>query len=74
MFAITGLAARFSGLAQDKKETLLIISLSLMFCAGLMAVSFWAIQQNFDPWWWGANIWLMGLVLFALKQKIAAKA
>lgn len=73
LFAITGLTARFSGIAKGKKEMLSIISLSLMFCAGLMAISFWVIQQSFDPWWWGANIWLMGLSLFALKQKFAAK-
>lgn len=36
-----------------------IISLSLTVCAGLMAVSFWAIRGDFDPVWWGFNLYLI---------------
>jgi hypothetical protein len=31
----------------------------LMLCAGLMAVSYWTITGDFDPTWWGMNIWLI---------------
>jgi hypothetical protein len=34
------------------------ISLSLTFCAGFMALSFWAIRCEFDPIWWGVNLFL----------------
>jgi hypothetical protein len=33
-------------------------SLALTFCAGFMAVSFWAIRLDFDPSWWAANLFL----------------
>ena len=33
-------------------------SLALTFCAGFMAISFWAIRLDFDPGWWGANLFL----------------
>ena len=31
-------------------------SLALTFCAGLMAISFWAIRLEFDLLWWGFNL------------------
>jgi Family of unknown function (DUF5360) len=36
-----------------------LISLSLTVCAGLMAISFWAIRGEFDPVWWSFNLYLM---------------
>jgi hypothetical protein len=33
-------------------------SLALTFCAGFMAISFWAIRLDFDPSWWAANLFL----------------
>lgn len=38
---------------------LAIVSLSLTFCAGLMAVAFWAIRRDFDPVWWAMNVFLL---------------
>ena len=61
LFSILGLLGRFTSLPQRKKELLTTTSLSLMFCAGLMAISFWAIRGNYDPIWWSINLWLMGL-------------
>ena len=55
LFAIVGLLGRFSTLQPKKKETLSVVSLSLMFCAGLMAVSFWAIRGSYDLFWWGVE-------------------
>jgi hypothetical protein len=36
-----------------------IFSLALTFCAGLMAISFWAIRGDFDVTWWTVNLALM---------------
>ena len=36
-----------------------IFSLALTFCAGLMAISFWAIRGDFDITWWVINLALM---------------
>ena len=36
-----------------------IVSLSLTFCAGLMAIAFWALQGEFDPAWWMPNLALV---------------
>ena len=37
----------------------LVMSLTLMFCAGLQAIAFWAIRGDFDLSWWGMNLLLM---------------
>ena len=47
-------------------KTLAIVSLSLTVCAGLMAISFWAIRGDFDPAWWSVNLALMIWPLFYL--------
>ena len=39
-------------------RVLLPISLVLTWCAGVMAISFWAIRGDFDPLWWGLNLFL----------------
>ena len=51
-------------------QGLAIVSLSLTFCAGLMAISFWAIRGDFDPTWWGVNLALMIWPLFYLRGLI----
>jgi hypothetical protein len=43
-----------------------IISLVLTFCSGLQAISFWAMRLDFDPLWWGANLYLLIYPLFFL--------
>jgi len=60
-FAIIGLTARFGVKAARVRFKLEVIAGVLMFCAGLMAVSFWTITGDFDPTWWGMNIWLIVL-------------
>jgi len=69
LFAVTGLVSRFVSMSAQKARTLSVVSLSLMFCAGLMAISFWMIQQTFDPFWWGVNLWLIILSGFVLIGK-----
>ncbi|MBV7337455.1 YvaD family protein [Chloroflexi bacterium TSY] len=59
LFALTGLVARYVSMSIQRQQLLSAVSLSLMFCAGLMAISFWLLQQSFDPIWWGVNLWLM---------------
>ena len=66
LFAILGLTGRFAPLTPPKKTMISTIALTLMFCAGLMAISFWAIRGTFDPFWWGINIWLMILPIWFL--------
>jgi len=67
-FAVTGLYGRY-GKVLDSRQTLLsTFSLSLMFCAGLMAISFWAIVGSFDPFWWGINLWLMLLASWVMSR------
>jgi hypothetical protein len=63
LFAGTGLVARYSARAP---KHLADISLTLMFCAGLMALSFWTIRREFDAFWWAANAWLVGMATFGL--------
>lgn len=58
-FAVTGLSARFGSVSGPLKFKLEIVSALLMFCAGLMAVSFWTLTGDFDATWWGMNVWLM---------------
>jgi hypothetical protein len=38
---------------------LCVVSLTLTFCSGLQAVAFWAMRADYDPIWWGANLFLM---------------
>ena len=73
LFASTGLAARYIQLNSQFAEKLSIVSLSLMFCAGLMAISFWAIEQFYDPYWWGLNLWLMLLPVYVFRSYWYAK-
>jgi len=60
-FALIGLAARFGVQAGHFRFKLEVIACVLMICAGLMAISYWTIIGDFDPTWWGMNIWLIVL-------------
>ena len=44
------------------------ISLTMTFCAGLMAISFWALRLDYDPSWWVPNIYLMVWSIFAARK------
>ncbi|MEU8896149.1 DUF5360 family protein [Nocardia sp. NPDC048505] len=39
----------------------LTVGLTLTFCAGFMAISFWAYYGDFDPIWWSSNAVLMAV-------------
>ena len=70
-FALSGLVALLYPLSQKTKETLITISLTLMFCAGVMALSFWIILEDFNLFWWGVNLWLMALPIAVIVQSRA---
>jgi len=40
-------------------QPLALISLTLTMCSGLQAVAFWALRGDFDPMWWGPNLFLL---------------
>jgi hypothetical protein len=38
---------------------LMTVSLTLTFCAGLMAIGYWTLRAQFDLSWWAPNLLLM---------------
>ena len=72
LFATLGLWGRFGSLDPRRRSMVSMIALTLMFCAGTMAISFWAINLQFDPAWWGANLWLMLLSGLELRRRLVA--
>lgn len=52
------LAVRRHARGDPSWRPLAAFSLALTFCAGFMAISFWAIRLDFDPSWWAANLFL----------------
>lgn len=60
LFSVTGLAAlRMEARGDPNWKLMATISLTLTVCAGLMAISYWLIVQDFDPSWWIPNLFLM---------------
>lgn len=73
LFASVGLFSRFGKISNYHKQMLSTVSLSLMFCAGLMAISFWVIKNEFDLFWWGINLWLIILAVWIFLGKYRIK-
>jgi hypothetical protein len=65
LFALCGLSAAYLPMPDSWRARLHDAALVLMFCAGMMALSFWAIRGEFDPLWWTMNLWLVGLSITA---------
>ncbi|MEC7290570.1 MAG: DUF5360 family protein [Pseudomonadota bacterium] len=60
LLSVTGLAAlRMESAGHPNWRIMAAISLTLTFCAGLMAIAYWLIVQDFDPNWWIPNLFLM---------------
>jgi hypothetical protein len=57
--SVTGLWALARARRGRPWASLGLISATLTFCAGFMAISFWAIGQDFDLTWWLPNLFLM---------------
>jgi len=53
------LAVRRHVRGDESWRPLAAFSLALTFCAGFMAISFWAIRMEFDVGWWGVNLFLV---------------
>ena len=68
-FAVSGLYSRYGNVLGARRTFLSTFSLSLMFCAGLMAISFWIVTRSYDPFWWGINLWLIFLASWILTRK-----
>ena len=72
IFAITGLyAVKLARRGDARWHSLALISLSLTFCAGLMAIAFWAIIGFFDLSWWLPNVLLMVIPAFWMVRLLA---
>lgn len=54
---LTGLLLYRAGLSNWRG--IILVSLVLTSCAGLQAVSFWALQGEFDLAWWLPNLFLL---------------
>jgi hypothetical protein len=75
ILSIAGIAAVSLHRAGNRSwRGLAVVSLALTFCAGLMAISFWAIRGDFDPTWWGVNLALTVWPLFYLPRLIRPRA
>jgi len=60
LLSITGLTAlRMESSENENWKVMAAVSLTLTFCAGLMAIAYWLIVQDFDPSWWIPNLFLM---------------
>lgn len=60
LFAVTGLwSLRLEQMGDPRWQSWAVISLTLTVCAGLMAISYWIIVQDFDPAWWIVNLFLV---------------
>ncbi len=69
ILSLTGLASLYLlKKGNPNWRILATFSLALTFCAGLMAVSFWAIRLEFDLFWWGFNLaYVFGALWFVPK-------
>lgn len=50
-----------------------LVSAALTFCAGLMALSFWALQNDFNLGWWLPNLYLALWPIVAVPQLAKAR-
>jgi hypothetical protein len=79
-FAPLDLLVSFAGIsaliaakrASEAWKPLALIFLTLTFCAGLMALAFWTLRQDFDPLWWAPNLYFMIWPLFFIRQLVDA--
>ncbi|MBY0303970.1 MAG: YvaD family protein [Sphingomonas sp.] len=73
-FALTGLlAVRIARRSDPRWRPVALISLALTFCAGLMAISYWALTGDFDPAWWLPNLALIGAALWWLPRLVGSR-
>lgn len=69
LFALTGfLAVYLYNKNHPNWFGMMILSMVLTFCAGFMAVSYWAIRLEFDMNWWIPNLALVFWPLYFLPR------
>lgn len=72
-FSFTGLAAiRYARQGHTLWRPLALISLVLTMVAGGMAVGYWTLLKEFDPFWYLSNLALLVWPLFFLRETIAS--
>jgi hypothetical protein len=72
LFSITGLlAVRMSSQGDPCWRPMAIISLTLTFVAGFMAIGYWTILGEFDPAWYLPNLALVIWPLFFIRGLIS---
>jgi Family of unknown function (DUF5360) len=57
--SLSGLIAVRRALRRQAWRNAALVSMTLTFCAGFMALSFWVVQGSFDVTWWVPNLFLM---------------
>ena len=73
-FSLLGLASvALAARGNARWRPTAMISLTLAFCAGLMAISFWALTGDYNPGWWLPNLLLMVLPCFWIVRLISAE-
>jgi hypothetical protein len=71
LFAATGLVSVRLARSRDARwRGWAIISLSLTFCAGFLAISFWTLIQYFALSWWLPNLLLVAVALWWLPRVV----
>lgn len=72
-FAITGYACiMLHSRGNPMWRPVALISLTLTFCAGVMAISYWTIIGEFDPLWFLPNLALAIWPLFFIHRLLVA--
>jgi hypothetical protein len=75
LLSLSGLASViFARIGDARWRIMAVLSLTMTFCAGLMALSFWAARCEFSPAWWAFNGFLLAyppLFLFKLTAEDA---
>lgn len=73
VLSLVGLSSvHLAGRNDPKWQKLSTVSLSLTFCAGFMAISFWIITGDFELTWWAPNLYFTIWPLFFLCRMPAA--
>ena len=60
--------------ADPRWPALTLVSLTLTFCSGLMALAFWALRRDFDVAWWLPNAFLLLYPLLFFRPVLRAWA
>jgi hypothetical protein len=75
IFAVLGIySARLFAKGDARWFGYALVSAALTFCAGFMAVSYWAILGDFDPSWWTPNLIIAIWPVWFIPNLITAKS